>query len=161
LKGDALIHMHLNWAVSLARGLARRLYPAANMDDVEQAGLLGLTEAARRYDPVTGTVFRSYASMHVRGRVHDMFRRGRIWEEHPYPLLADVAVEQDDYVSGVQRARQARRLMATLTPRQQRVVYAVVIQERTPLAASRVLHMRVEDVIHVLAGALDQMRARA
>ena len=39
MKGDALIHLHLAWAVALARGLARRLYPAANMDDVEQAGL--------------------------------------------------------------------------------------------------------------------------
>lgn len=43
--------------------------------DVRSAALLGLVEAATRFDPARGVEFRTFAYWRIRGAVHDQFRR--------------------------------------------------------------------------------------
>jgi RNA polymerase sigma factor (sigma-70 family) len=69
---DALIIDNVAWALSLVRELRA---PAWLVDDLSGAALLGLCQAARRYDPDRGVHFRPYAARRVRGAIKDECRR--------------------------------------------------------------------------------------
>jgi len=71
----ALIHGHLDLARRIARKVARRVPRSVRCDDLESAAMLGLTEAANRYDPTRGEPFLAYASKRVRGAILDELRR--------------------------------------------------------------------------------------
>jgi len=71
----ALIHGHLDLAKRIARKVARRVPRSVRCDDLESAAMLGLTEAANRYDPTRGEPFCAYASKRVRGAILDELRR--------------------------------------------------------------------------------------
>ncbi len=73
-----LIRDHLDMARRLARKIARRVPLAVRRDDLESAALLGLTEAANRYDSTRGEPFVAYAAKRVRGAVLDELRRNDI-----------------------------------------------------------------------------------
>ncbi len=73
-----LIRDHLDMARRLARKIARRVPMVVRRDDLESAALLGLTEAASRYDSTRGEPFVAYAAKRVRGAVLDELRRNDI-----------------------------------------------------------------------------------
>ncbi len=72
---DALITDHLSMALKMARRMARRLPSSVSREDVESAALLGLTEAATRYDDSRSEPFMAFASKRVRGAILDHLRR--------------------------------------------------------------------------------------
>ncbi len=72
---DDLIASHLDMARRLARKMARRLPRSVRFDELESAALLGLTEAATRYDATRGEPFVAYAAKRVRGAILDELRR--------------------------------------------------------------------------------------
>jgi RNA polymerase sigma factor FliA len=71
----ALIHQHVDVARRIARKFGRRLPPSISRDEVEGAALLGLTEAASRYDESRGEPFIGYAVKRIRGAIQDELRR--------------------------------------------------------------------------------------
>lgn len=71
---DDLIRDHVDMARRLARKIARRVPPSVGRDELESAALLGLTEAANRYDVTRGEPFVAYAAKRVRGAVLDELR---------------------------------------------------------------------------------------
>lgn len=70
----SLITQHIDMARRLARSVARSV-PPQKRDELESAALLGLTEAARRYDPTRGEPFGAFAVRRVRGAVLDELRK--------------------------------------------------------------------------------------
>lgn len=78
LQRHRLIQEHLDMARRLARKIARRVPLVVRRDDLESAALLGLTEAANRYDPTRGEPFVAYAAKRVRGAVLDELRKNDI-----------------------------------------------------------------------------------
>jgi RNA polymerase sigma factor for flagellar operon FliA len=72
---DALIEAHVEMAVSMARRMARRLPSSVACEDIESAALLGLTEAARRYDDSRSEPFMGFAAKRIRGAILDHLRR--------------------------------------------------------------------------------------
>jgi len=70
-----LINSHLSMARQIAQRIARRLPTSVNRDDVESAALLGLTEAACRYDDSREEPFMAFAAKRVRGAILDHLRR--------------------------------------------------------------------------------------
>ncbi|HLU65442.1 MAG TPA: FliA/WhiG family RNA polymerase sigma factor [Kofleriaceae bacterium] len=68
---------HVEMARRIAGKMARRL-PAALADDVQSAALLGLVEAASRFDIGRGESFTAFAAKRVRGAVLDELRRGDV-----------------------------------------------------------------------------------
>lgn len=73
-----LIRDHLEMARRLARKIARRVPMFVRRDDLESAALLGLTEAANRYDSTRGEPFVAYAAKRIRGAVLDELRKNDI-----------------------------------------------------------------------------------
>lgn len=59
----------------IARHVMSRLPASVQLDDLIQAGLIGLMEAVRMYDPSQGASFETYATIRVRGAMLDELRR--------------------------------------------------------------------------------------
>ncbi len=60
----------------IAYHLLARLPASVQVDDLIQAGMLGLLEAARRYDPAQGASFATFAEPRIRGAMLDEIRKG-------------------------------------------------------------------------------------
>lgn len=72
---EALVKSHALLVKKIAHHLAGRLPRSILMDDLVQAGMLGLLEAARSYDDTKGAAFETYASIRIRGYMLDEVRR--------------------------------------------------------------------------------------
>lgn len=59
----------------IAYHLMNRLPPNVQADDLIQAGMIGLIEASRNYDPEQGASFETYAGIRIRGAMLDEIRR--------------------------------------------------------------------------------------
>ncbi|MBP6917837.1 MAG: RNA polymerase sigma factor FliA [Legionellaceae bacterium] len=72
---EALVKSHALLVKKIAYHLAGRLPRSILMDDLMQAGMLGLLEAVRSYDDNKGAAFETYASIRIRGFMLDEVRR--------------------------------------------------------------------------------------
>ena len=77
-KRNTLITSHLGMALKMARKMARRLPNSVCREDLESAALLGLTEAANRYDVARREPFMGFAAKRVRGAILDHLRRNDV-----------------------------------------------------------------------------------
>jgi RNA polymerase sigma factor FliA len=72
---DELVVNHL-WLVRHIMGkIAARLPSGVDVENLESAGVLGLVEAAGRFDATRGVDFRSFATLRIRGAIFDEARR--------------------------------------------------------------------------------------
>ena len=72
---EALIKTHALMVKRIAHHLLGRLPRSIQLDDLVQAGMLGLLEAARHYDDTKGASFETYAGIRIRGHMLDEVRR--------------------------------------------------------------------------------------
>lgn len=72
---DALVEQHAPLVQRIAYHLMARLPPSVQVDDLIQAGLIGLLDAASHYDPSQGASFETYAVIRIRGSMLDELRR--------------------------------------------------------------------------------------
>lgn len=73
---DDLVARGIPQVKRIAYHLLARLPASVQVDDLIQAGLVGLLEAARRYDPTQGANFSTFAEQRIRGAMLDEIRRG-------------------------------------------------------------------------------------
>ncbi len=72
---DDVVNHHAPLVKKLAYHLMGRLPSSVQVDDLIQAGLIGLLDAAGQYDPRQGASFETYASIRIRGAMLDELRR--------------------------------------------------------------------------------------
>lgn len=72
---DELVQLHSPLVKRIAYHLLAGLPASVQADDLIQAGLIGLLEAARRFDPSQGASFETYAGIRIRGSMLDEIRR--------------------------------------------------------------------------------------
>lgn len=72
---DELVTRHAPLVKRIAYHLMSRLPPSVQADDLIQAGMIGLLEASRNYDPSQGASFETYAGIRIRGAMLDEIRR--------------------------------------------------------------------------------------
>lgn len=75
---EQLVKDHIGLVKKIANHIAARLPSNIQIDDLIQAGMLGLLEAAKNYDPSQGASFETYAGIRIRGSVLDEVR-GTDW----------------------------------------------------------------------------------
>lgn len=75
---DQLIADHIDVAKRIALRVARRVPDWLTADDLIAAGMVGLAEAATRFDSTRGEPFIAFAEKRIRGAVLDELRRGDI-----------------------------------------------------------------------------------
>jgi RNA polymerase sigma factor FliA len=71
---DELIARHAELVKRIAYHLAGRLPPSVAVDDLIQAGMLGLMEAAANFSANRGASFETYAGIRIRGAMIDALR---------------------------------------------------------------------------------------
>ncbi len=72
---NELVQTHTPLVKRIAHHLIGRLPTSVMADDMIQAGMLGLLDAARRYDTGQGASFETYATLRIRGAMIDELRR--------------------------------------------------------------------------------------
>lgn len=72
---DDLVSRHAPLVKRIAFHLMNRLPPSVQAEDLIQAGMIGLLEASRNYDPSQGASFETYAGIRIRGAMLDEIRR--------------------------------------------------------------------------------------
>lgn len=73
---DNLIEQYAPLVKRIAQHLLARLPASVMLDDLIQAGMIGLLEAAKKYDESKGASFETYAGIRIRGAIIDEVRRG-------------------------------------------------------------------------------------
>ena len=73
---DDVLERHGPLVKRIAHHLMARMPSSVQVDDLIQAGLIGLLEAARNYDASKGASFETYAGIRIRGSMIDDVRRG-------------------------------------------------------------------------------------
>lgn len=73
---DNLITQHSSLVKRIAYHIMSRLPPSVQVDDLIQAGMIGLLEASRNYDAGQGASFETYAGIRIRGAMLDEIRKG-------------------------------------------------------------------------------------
>ncbi|NWN91688.1 RNA polymerase sigma factor FliA [Marinobacter adhaerens] len=71
-----LIEKHAPLVKKIALHLMARLPASVQLDDLMQAGMIGLLEAAQRYSSTRGATFETYAGIRIRGSMVDEIRKG-------------------------------------------------------------------------------------
>lgn len=72
---DAFLHQHAPMVKRIAYHLIARLPSSVMVDDLIQAGMIGLLDASKNYDSSQGASFETYASIRIRGSMLDELRR--------------------------------------------------------------------------------------
>lgn len=71
---NELLIQHAPLVKKLAHMMRARLPPSVEVDDLIQAGMIGLLDAASRYEEVHGAQFETYAMQRIRGAMLDELR---------------------------------------------------------------------------------------
>jgi RNA polymerase sigma factor for flagellar operon FliA len=75
-QGNRLVEQHAPLVKRIAHHLLARMPASVQVDDLIQAGLIGLLEASRNYDPSRGASFETFAGIRIRGAMIDEVRKG-------------------------------------------------------------------------------------
>src|SRR6059036_871824 len=70
-----LVQKYIPLVRTVVARLAMTLPPHVDGEDLYSAGLGGLLNAVRQYDPTAGTAFETYARLRIRGAILDELRR--------------------------------------------------------------------------------------
>ena len=74
--GEELLREHAGLVKRIALHLHGRLPDTVLLDDLLQAGMVGLLEASRSFDANQGASFATFAGIRIRGAILDELRRG-------------------------------------------------------------------------------------
>jgi RNA polymerase sigma factor for flagellar operon FliA len=134
---DRLISEHVDVARRISLRMARRCPDWITRDDLVSAAMLGLTEAAERYDASRNEPFLSFAEKRIRGAVFDELRRGDIMPRRTRQLARKV---------GATLQALERKLGSAPTDEQVAAALGVTVEE---------YRSELEQLVHVTVGALD------
>jgi RNA polymerase sigma factor for flagellar operon FliA len=71
---DYLLEQHMALVKRLAHQMKAKLPPSVEVDDLIQAGMMGLLDAINRYEETHGAQFETYAVLRIRGAMLDELR---------------------------------------------------------------------------------------
>jgi RNA polymerase sigma factor for flagellar operon FliA len=135
---DRLISEHIEIARRISMRMARRCPDWIAREDLVAAGMLGLTEAAERYDSTRNEPFLAFAEKRIRGAVLDELRRGDIMPRRARQMARKIGAKIQELEKTTGKSPSDEEVAAALG---------------VPLEAYRT---DLEHLVHVTVGALDQ-----
>ena len=108
-RRDELIYSHLPLVKHVIGRLVAELPRGVDIENLESAGVLGLVEAASKFDPQRNTQFKTFAYLRIRGSILDEMRRNcplpqhiiervtkirRAYQNLPAPVTVDMLVQE-------------------------------------------------------------------
>lgn len=88
---NKMVALHAPLVKRIAYHLMGRLPSSVQMDDLVQAGMIGLFEAIKGYDMTQGASFETYARIRVQGAMIDEVRRGDWTPRSVYRKARDIS----------------------------------------------------------------------
>ena len=76
LNYEQLVIKHSSLVKKIAHHLASKMPHNIQIDDLIQSGMIGLLEAAKKYDVAKGASFETFSGIRIRGAMLDEIRRG-------------------------------------------------------------------------------------
>ena len=73
---EEMVVKHQSLVKRIANHLAARMPASVQIDDLVQSGMIGLLEAASKYDASKGASFETFAGIRIRGAMLDEIRKG-------------------------------------------------------------------------------------
>lgn len=73
---QAFVELHAGLVKRIAHHMMARLPASVQVDDLIQAGMIGLLEASKNFDGSKGASFETFAGIRIRGAMLDEIRRG-------------------------------------------------------------------------------------
>lgn len=73
---ETLVRQHAVLVKRIAHNLLAKMPSSVQLDDLLQAGIIGLLEAARNFEAGKGAAFETYAGIRIRGAMIDEVRKG-------------------------------------------------------------------------------------
>jgi len=137
---DQLIADYADIARRIALKMARRCPEWVTREDIVSAGMLGLTEAAARYDDSRTEPFLAFAELRIRGAVLDELRRGDLLPRRVRQKARKVAAAVRELEASGETASDARialKLGVSLEHYRTRLAHLLQVQvdvldERSP-----------------------------
>ena len=111
---DAIVERHGDLVRRIAHHLAARLPSSVEVDDLIQAGMLGLIDAARNFQADQGAAFETYASIRIRGAMIDEIRRGDWVPRSVHRRYRDVVAATREVEQATGRAASAQEVAGAL-----------------------------------------------
>jgi RNA polymerase sigma factor for flagellar operon FliA len=111
---DRLIAEHVDAARRIALRVARRVPDWIGADDLIAAAMVGLTEAAERYDTSRGEPFLGFAEQRIRGAVLDELRRGDIMPRRLRTTARKIGTTIQELEQRLGRSPEDHEIAATL-----------------------------------------------
>lgn len=153
----------------IAAHIFKRLPQQHEFEELVQDGMLGLLDAAQRYDPSRGVAFQTFAGKRIQGAILDALRQQDPLSKgerrkHTDAFVADVQmtpVEADRHPAGDTRAYDVgwiRARLAQLEPRDRFVLTAIYYHEREHADIARVLGVHESRVSQIHQRALRRLR---
>ena len=153
--------------VPYLNGHLRKKYAAhPDPDELYAAGLIGIAEGIRRFDPAKNVPYeywvQRYAAHYVQNRAAALTRDVSAADGDPPPIdaIADPASDADPLES-LARRELVELALAALDDRERRVVDAIYLRGLSQRAAARELKMSTDQVFRIHRRALEKMRAAA
>src|SRR4051794_2131254 len=87
-KRDELIVSHLPLVKHVIGRVIGDVPPGVDVENLESAGVLGLVEAAARFDPSRNANFKTFAYLRIRGAIVDEMRRNSPLPQHVHARLS-------------------------------------------------------------------------
>ncbi|MDY3551619.1 sigma-70 family RNA polymerase sigma factor [Gemmata sp. JC717] len=87
-RRDELIVSHLPLVKHVIGRLIGDVPPGVDVENLESAGVLGLVEAAAKFDPARNAQFKTFAYLRIRGAIVDEMRRNSPLPQHVHARLA-------------------------------------------------------------------------
>lgn len=109
-----VVERHGELVRRIAHHLAARLPSSVDVDDLIQAGMLGLIDAARQFQSDQGATFETYASIRIRGAMIDEIRRGDWVPRSVHRRYRDVVAATREVEQRNGRAASAQEVAAEL-----------------------------------------------
>lgn len=110
-----IVARHSELVRRIAHYLAAKLPASVEVDDLIQAGMLGLLEASRHYDADQGASFETYASIRIRGAMIDEIRRGDWVPRSVHRRFRDASAAIRDIEQRTGRAAASSEVAAALS----------------------------------------------
>ena len=113
-RRDELVMQHAPLVKRIACHMMARLPAHVSLDDLVQAGMLGLLDAARRYTAGRGASFETYAGIRIRGAILDELRRNDWLPRSVHRRTREVARKVREIEARDGRAARAEDVAAAL-----------------------------------------------
>lgn len=111
---DELVLRHAALVKRQAMHLRGRLSPSQDIDDLIQAGMIGLLEAASHFEADKGASFETYAAIRIRGAMLDQLRRSGWAPRSVAKTSRDIGVARQKVEQRIGRAATAAEVAREL-----------------------------------------------